>query len=134
MPIDTCKTVLQVDSTAGFRSLVRKVKAGNIGVLYQGAFANYFSAIVGHYPWFFTYNFLTNADWVINTIDSKVRPANRNTKAGVLEIFSRRNERTGSVPNHVTYPFFVVSHRRSSSATRSSGSPHRLSQTALQTS
>ena len=36
MPIDTCKTVLQVDSADGFRQLMRRVKAGKIGVLYQG--------------------------------------------------------------------------------------------------
>lgn len=36
MPIDTCKTVLQVDSVEGFRNLMRKVKAGKIYVLYQG--------------------------------------------------------------------------------------------------
>jgi hypothetical protein len=36
MPIDTCKTVLQVDSVEGFRNLMRKVKAGKIDVLYQG--------------------------------------------------------------------------------------------------
>ncbi len=36
MPIDTCKTVLQVDSVEGFRNLMRKVKAGKIHVLYQG--------------------------------------------------------------------------------------------------
>jgi len=36
MPIDTCKTVLQIDSVAGFRNLMRKVKAGKIHVLYQG--------------------------------------------------------------------------------------------------
>ncbi|GMI35904.1 hypothetical protein TeGR_g12111, partial [Tetraparma gracilis] len=49
MPLDTCKTVLQVDSTAGFRNLVRKVKAGKISVLYQGSMANALAAIVGHY-------------------------------------------------------------------------------------
>ncbi len=36
MPIDTCKTVLQVDSVDGFRNLMRKVKAGKVYVLYQG--------------------------------------------------------------------------------------------------
>ena len=45
------KTVLQVDSTEGFRSLMHRVRAGNIGVLYSGAFANALSAIIGHYPW-----------------------------------------------------------------------------------
>lgn len=51
MPIDTCKTVLQVDSVDGFRNLIRKVKAGNIAVLYQGMFASALSSFVGHYPW-----------------------------------------------------------------------------------
>lgn len=36
MPIDTCKTVLQVDSVEGFRDLVRKLKAGKVTVLYEG--------------------------------------------------------------------------------------------------
>lgn len=36
MPVDTCKTVLQVDSAEGFRNLMRKVRAGKINVLYQG--------------------------------------------------------------------------------------------------
>lgn len=61
MPIDTCKTVLQIDSTDGFRNLMRKVKSGNINVLYQGSIANAVSAIAAHYPWFYTYNFLTRS-------------------------------------------------------------------------
>lgn len=59
MPIDTCKTVLQIDSTDGFRNLMRKVKSGKINVLYQGSIANAVSAIAAHYPWFYTYNYLT---------------------------------------------------------------------------
>ena len=55
MPIDTCKTVLQIDSTEGFRSLMRRVKAGKIGVLYQGSIAMAVSAIMGHYPWYVLY-------------------------------------------------------------------------------
>jgi hypothetical protein len=45
------KTVLQVDSAEGFRSLMRRVRGGKIGVLYEGSVANAFSAILGHYPW-----------------------------------------------------------------------------------
>lgn len=52
MPLDTCKTVLQVDSVEGFRNLMRRVRAGKVGVLYSGAIANALSAIVGHYPWY----------------------------------------------------------------------------------
>jgi hypothetical protein len=51
LAIDTAKTVLQIDSVEGFRSLVRRVKAGRIGLLYSGAIANAISAILGHYPW-----------------------------------------------------------------------------------
>ena len=40
MPIDTCKTVLQVDSVEGFRNLMRNVKVGKIYVLYQGKITN----------------------------------------------------------------------------------------------
>lgn len=58
MPMDTCKTVLQVDSVTGFRNLMRKVKAGQIQVLYQGAIANAVSAVAAHYPWFYTYKVL----------------------------------------------------------------------------
>jgi len=45
------KTVLQVDSVEGFRSLLRRVRAGRIDVLYQGGFAVAVSAIFSHYPW-----------------------------------------------------------------------------------
>lgn len=49
--IDTMKTVLQVDSVDGFRNLIRRVKAGRIGLLYQGTIATYLSSVMGHYPW-----------------------------------------------------------------------------------
>jgi len=61
MPIDTCKTVLQVDSTVGFRNMMRKVKSGKLSVLYQGSLANALGAIVGHYPWFYMYNTMTKS-------------------------------------------------------------------------
>ena len=51
LAIDTAKTVLQIDSVEGFRSLMRRVKAGRIGLLYSGAIANAVAAILGHYPW-----------------------------------------------------------------------------------
>jgi len=69
MPIDTCKTILQVDSSDGFKTLLRKVKAGKIHVLYQGAFANALASIVAHYPWFFTYNQLLNSKFFQRSIE-----------------------------------------------------------------
>mmetsp|Transcript_14802 Transcript_14802/g.21837 ORF Transcript_14802/g.21837 Transcript_14802/m.21837 type:complete len:406 (-) Transcript_14802:1510-2727(-) len=81
MPIDTCKTVLQVDSVEGFRNLIRRVKAGNIGVLYQGMFANALSSFVGHFPWFFTYNKLSKSKQLKSWIQSQLL---RNAAIGLI--------------------------------------------------
>lgn len=81
MPIDTCKTVLQVDSVEGFRNLVRRVKAGNVSVLYQGMFANALSSFVGHFPWFFTYNRLSKSKSLRSWIQSQLL---RNAAIGLV--------------------------------------------------
>lgn len=64
MPIDTCKTVLQVDSRDGFKKLMRKVRAGKIGLLYQGALALIASSMMSYYPWFYSYRVLSKSDIV----------------------------------------------------------------------
>ena len=81
MPIDTCKTVLQVDSIPGFKSLMRKVKTGNVGVLYQGALAQYVAAIIAHYPWFYTYNYLSKSSRVTRSF---ARPLLRSAFIGFV--------------------------------------------------
>lgn len=62
------KVVLQVDSTDGFRSLMKRLKSGHIAVLYQGSLATAFSAIVGHYPWVstFVFNIILNHETELN--------------------------------------------------------------------
>lgn len=57
MPIDTVKTTMQV--TGKFSNVVKKVKKSGPTVLYHGALASASATFVGHYPWFFTYNYLT---------------------------------------------------------------------------
>eukprot|EP00752_Nemacystus_decipiens_P004527 g4134.t1 len=57
-PLDTCKTVLQVEGPKGFASLMKKVWAGNFGCLYQGATAAAAATAVGYFPWFLTFNYL----------------------------------------------------------------------------
>ncbi len=64
MPIDTCKTVLQVDSRDGFKNLMHKVRAGKINVLYQGALALIASSMISYYPWFYSYRVLSESDLV----------------------------------------------------------------------
>ena len=57
MPIDTVKTTMQV--TGKFSNVVKKVKGNGVPVLYHGSLAAASATFVGHYPWFFTYNFLS---------------------------------------------------------------------------
>jgi hypothetical protein len=57
MPIDTVKTTMQV--TGKFSSVVDKVKLAGPTALYNGSLAAASATFVGHYPWFFTYNYLS---------------------------------------------------------------------------
>jgi len=57
MPIDTVKTTMQV--TGKFSSVVDKVKLTGPMALYNGSLAAASATFVGHYPWFATYNFLS---------------------------------------------------------------------------
>lgn len=57
MPVDTVKTTMQV--TGKFSNVINKVKASGPLVLYDGALASASATFVGHYPWFFTYNYLS---------------------------------------------------------------------------
>lgn len=59
MPIDTCKTVLQIEHKVGLSTLLSKVREGKVHLLYSGALANAASSFIGHYPWFYTYNLLS---------------------------------------------------------------------------
>ncbi|KAL3800631.1 hypothetical protein HJC23_006093 [Cyclotella cryptica] len=68
MPIDTCKTVLQIEGGWGFERLMEKVRRGNVSVLYSGALANAISSFIGHYPWFYTYNLLSRNDALVDLI------------------------------------------------------------------
>jgi len=61
MPIDACKTILQVEGADGLTKLRAKIKTGGPFVLYHGATGAMAATFVGHYPWFFTYNYLNAA-------------------------------------------------------------------------
>ena len=58
MPIDTCKTVLQVDGARGYKFLIDRVWRGDISALYTGAAATTFATMISHYPWFIVHNIL----------------------------------------------------------------------------
>lgn len=58
LPIDTCKSTLQVNGKDGLKMLREKIGRHGTGVLYHGSVASGVSTMVGHFPWFFTYNYL----------------------------------------------------------------------------
>jgi hypothetical protein len=53
------QTTMQV--TGKFSSVVDKIKLSGPLVLYNGSIAAATATFVGHYPWFFTYNYLNEA-------------------------------------------------------------------------
>lgn len=62
-PIDTCKTTLQVEGKNGLQKIVQKFRNSGgfprgVPILWYGALGSASATFVGHYPWFFTYNYL----------------------------------------------------------------------------
>jgi hypothetical protein len=51
MPLDTLKTVLQVEGAGGMALLKNKMVASGPRVLYSGALGSASATMAGHYPW-----------------------------------------------------------------------------------
>jgi len=58
MPIDTFKTGMQVEGKDGFKKIMTKFRNNGPSIFYAGSIASAAATMVGHYPWFATYNFL----------------------------------------------------------------------------
>lgn len=58
MPVDTLKTILQVEGKPGLNILKGKFQANGPSVFYHGALAAAGATWAGHFPWFFTFNYL----------------------------------------------------------------------------
>lgn len=61
MPIDTVKTTLQVDGGEGLKLLRNRVDDQGLALLFNGALAASAATFVGHFPWFLTYNYLSDS-------------------------------------------------------------------------
>ncbi|KAI0804708.1 mitochondrial carrier [Irpex lacteus] len=59
-PVDTVKTTMQTDGKRGLVILRQRIKTYGIGSLWYGALATAAATFVGHYPWFGTYNYLSD--------------------------------------------------------------------------
>jgi len=76
MPVDTVKTIMQVEGKKGWSSLVAKISKSGPTVLFHGAIAASGGTLVGHFPWFFTYNYLDkNLPIAKNTREKLLRNA-----------------------------------------------------------
>lgn len=78
-PVDTFKTIMQVEGKAGIKVLVEKAKVGGPTVYYHGALAAAAATFAGHYPWFATYNTL---DANIAVPEDKLQKLARNAGIG----------------------------------------------------
>ena len=59
MPNDACKSHLQIHGKEGLSILKNKIKTRGVGTLWYGAGASVSANFIGHYPWFLTYNYLS---------------------------------------------------------------------------
>lgn len=71
MPIDTVKTVLQVEGSNGWNVLRSKLAERGPSILFHGSIATSLATFVGHYPWFVTYNYLNRMLPVPASTDTK---------------------------------------------------------------
>ncbi|KAL2210524.1 mitochondrial carrier [Sarocladium strictum] len=58
-PLDTVKTTLQAQGSHGTVILRQRIRTHGLGTLWWGALATAAATFVGHYPWFATYNLLS---------------------------------------------------------------------------
>ncbi len=57
-PVDTLKTMLQVEGSAGLALLSRRLEREGVLTLYSGSIGSSVATLAGHYPWFSMYNLL----------------------------------------------------------------------------
>uniref|UniRef100_A0A6C0M0W2 Mitochondrial carrier protein n=1 Tax=viral metagenome TaxID=1070528 RepID=A0A6C0M0W2_9ZZZZ len=60
MPIDTIKTIMQVEGKNGISILKNKIHINGYSVMFNGTLASSLATFIGHYPWFTTYNYLNS--------------------------------------------------------------------------
>jgi hypothetical protein len=82
MPVDACKTILQVEGADGLSKLRGKIKAGGIGVLWHGTIGAMTASFVGNYPWFFTYNMMSSYIPEVKREDSMIKYLGRSAIIG----------------------------------------------------
>ena len=83
IPVDAFKSHLQVHGKDGMSILRNKIKTNGISTLYNGSSAAFSGTVIGHFPWFYTYNYLQDNMPYKNT-DSSVVSFFRSGSIGFL--------------------------------------------------
>lgn len=81
MPVDAMKTTLQVEGKKGVDLLLKKVKMRGFSSLYDGALATSLATLIGHFPWFVSYNYL---NWIFPHARSNFGVLQRNALIGFI--------------------------------------------------
>lgn len=82
MPVDACKTILQVEGADGLTKLRAKIKQGGPMVLWHGTIGAMTASFVGNYPWFTTYNLMNASIPEVKKEDSMVKYLGRSALIG----------------------------------------------------
>lgn len=85
MPIDTCKTMLQVQGKNGLQEVKNKVNTHGVRSLYHGYLGTVGATMIGYYPWFFTFGYL---DKKLEKSDHYLDNLCRNAGIGFLSSFA----------------------------------------------
>lgn len=81
VPVDTLKTMMQVEGAAGMSVLSGKLRTHGPTSLFHGAMASAAATAAGHYPWFVTFNVLN--EWIPQQ-QTMTRKLTRNAAIGFI--------------------------------------------------
>ena len=59
MPVDTLKSSMQVNGKDSIKILKDKINKNGVRVLYHGSLGAFSASMMGHFPWFYTHNYLS---------------------------------------------------------------------------
>ena len=83
IPVDSFKSHLQVHGSEGMSILRNKIKTNGISTLYNGSSAAFSGTVIGHFPWFYTYNYLQD-NMPYKSTDSSILSFLRSGSIGFL--------------------------------------------------
>ncbi|KAI0563860.1 Mitochondrial carrier [Gracilaria domingensis] len=61
LPLETFRSNMQVRGPEGFSLVIERFRRAGFGGLYRGSAASFSAGVVGHFPFFFTVNFVSQA-------------------------------------------------------------------------